>query len=173
MWEDGARASETRLLSFLICVFAIVAVCTGIGATVQNYRASDRQAPRWLATPMVGLAGFVLGALLVAMLAALTPQTSSGTPAVHLGIGNFAQSTVTISKGSKLLLIDDGQFPHVLSNGMWVNNTPHPATEAGAPHVQNLNVNGNSVEIGPFNTAGTFHLYCTIHPGMNLTIVVQ
>jgi len=94
-------------------------------------------------------------------------------PAIHLGIGNFAQSTVTISKGSKLLLIDDGQFPHVLSNGTWVNNRPHPATEAGAPHVQILNVNGNSVEIGPFNTAGTFHLYCTIHPGMNLTIVVQ
>ena len=161
------------LLSFLICVFAIVAICTGIGATVQNYRAADRQAPRWLATPMVGVAGFVLGALLVAMLAALTPQTSSGTPEVHMGIGNFVQSTVTISKGAKLLLIDDGQFPHVLSNGMWVNNTPHPATEAGAPPVQNLNVNGNSVEIGPFNTAGTFHLYCTIHPGMNLTIVVQ
>jgi len=167
------------LLSFLICVFAIVAICAGIGATVQNYGAADRQAPRWLATPMVGVAGFVLGALLVAMLAALTPQTASGTTsvngtlAVHLGIGNFAQSTVTISKGSKLLLIDDGHFPHVLSSGMWVNNTPHPATEAGAPPVQNLNVNGNSVEIGPFNTAGTFHLYCTIHPGMNLTIVVQ
>src|SRR5215469_925008 len=167
------------VLSFLICVFAVVAVCTGIGATVQNYRATDRQAPRWLPTPLVGLAGFVLGAFLVATIVAMTPQTANGdtsvngTPAVHLGIGNFVQSTVTISKGSKLMLIDDGQFLHILSNGMWVHNTPHPATEAGASSVQNLNVNGNSVEIGPFNTAGTFHLYCTIHPGMNLTIVVR
>ncbi len=168
------------VLSFLICVFAVVAICTGIGATVQNYRdTTARHAPRWLPISLGGLAGFVLGAFLVATIVAVTPQTSSGatsvngTPAVHLGISNFEQSTVTISKGSKLLLIDDGQYPHILSNGMWVNNTPHPATEAGAPSIQNLNVNGNSVELGPFNTAGTFQIYCTIHPGMNLTVVVQ
>ncbi len=28
-------------------------------------------------------------------------------------------------------------------------------------------------EIGPFTTAGIYHLYCSIHVGMNLTIVVQ
>ncbi|MDQ6662173.1 MAG: hypothetical protein M3Z24_14560, partial [Chloroflexota bacterium] len=138
-----------------------------------------RQAPRWLPASLVGLAGFVLGALLVAMLVALTPQpstaatSSNGTPAVHLGISTFVQSTITISKGSKLVPIDDGQFPHILSNGTWVNNAPHPATEPGAPSVQNLSVNGNSVEVGPFSTAGTFHIYCTIHPGMNLMVVVQ
>ena len=167
------------LLSLLICVFALIAVCAGIGAGVQNYRGTARQAPNWLPTPLAALGGFVLGAFLVAVLVATTLQPSAGTtsvngtPAVHLGVGNFLQSRVTISKGSKLLLIDDGQFLHILRNGMWVNNTPRPGAEAGAPSVQNLNVNGNSVEIGPFNTAGTFHIYCTIHPGMNLTIVVQ
>ena len=30
-----------------------------------------------------------------------------------------------------------------------------------------------SLKIGPFTTAGIFHIYCTIHRGMNLTIVVQ
>lgn len=39
------------LLSLLICAFAIVAVCTGFGATVQNYRNAGRHAPRWLPTP--------------------------------------------------------------------------------------------------------------------------
>jgi plastocyanin len=92
---------------------------------------------------------------------------------VHLGISNFVQSTVTISKGSTLQLIDDGQFPHILQNGVWVNNTPHPAKEPGAPSVQQVQVNGNSIEIGPFTTAGTFHIYCTIHPGMDLTVIVQ
>lgn len=167
------------LLSLLICAFAIVAVCTGIGAAVQNYRDTARHAPCWLPIPLAALGGFVLGAFLVAMLVATTPQPSTGTtsvngtPAIHLGVSTFEQSTVTISKGSKLLLIDDGQFPHILRNGIWVNNSPHPATEPGAPSVQNLNVNGNTVEVGPFSTAGTFHIYCTIHPGMNLTIVVQ
>ena len=91
-----------------------------------------------------------------------------------MGVSNFAKSSVTVSKGSQLMLIDDGSFPHILHNGMWKNNTPQQATEAGAPAVQNVQVNnGSSVEIGPFNTAGTFHIYCTSHPGMNLTVIVQ
>ena len=167
------------LLSLLICVFAIVAICTGIGAMFQNYGGTTpRKAPRWLPIPFSALGGFVLGALFVALLAAATLQPSgttsvNGTPAVHLGVSSFAQSTVTIAKGAKILLIDDGQFPHIISNGSWINNTPHPSVEPGSPTVQQVNVNGNSVTIGPFNTAGTYHLYCTIHPGMNLTIVVQ
>jgi plastocyanin len=32
---------------------------------------------------------------------------------------------------------------------------------------------GGSVEIGPFTTAGTYHIYCTVHQGMNLEIIVQ
>jgi plastocyanin len=166
------------LLSLLVCAFAIVAICTGIGATVQNYRDTARQAPRWLPIPLAALGGFVLGALLVALLVQATPAVSSkasvnGEAAVHMGVSNFAQSSVTVSKGSKLTLIDDGSFPHILRNGVWENNTPYPTTEAGAPSVQNVQVNGNSIEIGPFNTAGTFHIYCTIHPGMNLTVIVQ
>ncbi len=166
------------LLSLLICAFAIVAVCTGIGATVQNYRNTARHMPHWLPTPLAALGGFVLGALLVALLVQATPAASStasinGEPTVHMGVSNFAQSNVTVPKGSKLMLIDDGSFPHILLNGLWENNSSHPATEAGAPSVQNVQVNGNSVEIGPFNTAGTFHIYCTIHPGMNLTVIVQ
>ncbi len=166
------------LVSMLICAFAVVAICAGVGATVQNYRDRARYAPRWLPTPMAALGGFVLGALLVALLVRATPAASSttsvnGVLAVHMGISNFAQSSVTITKGSKLILIDDGSYPHILSNGTWEDNTPHPATEVGAPAVQNVQVNGNSVEIGPFNTAGTFHIYCTIHPGMNLAVIVQ
>jgi hypothetical protein len=84
-------------------VFSIIAVYAGIGATVQNYRGTDRWAPPWLAPSLVGMAGFVLGAFLVAMLVAATPQASSGatgangTPTVHMGVSSFLQSTVTLS----------------------------------------------------------------------------
>jgi hypothetical protein len=27
--------------------------------------------------------------------------------------------------------------------------------------------------VGPFSTPGAYHVYCTIHPGMTLTILVQ
>jgi len=140
--------------------------------------AQPAHAPRWLPIPLAALGGFVLGALLVALLVQATPVASStasvnGEPVVHMGVSNFAQPGVTVPKGSKLKLIDDGSYLHILNNGNWENNTPHPAAEAGAPAVRNVQVNGNSVEIGPFNTAGTFHIYCTIHPGMNLTVIVQ
>jgi plastocyanin len=166
------------LLALLICAFAAVAICTGIGATVQNYRTATRTAPRWLPLPLTALGGFVVGALLVALLVQATPVVSSttstnGQAVVHMGVSTFAQTTVTVAKGAKLTLIDDGSFTHILQNGTWESNTPHPAKETGAPSVQNVQVNGGSVAIGPFNTAGTFHIYCTVHPGMNLTVVVQ
>jgi plastocyanin len=166
------------IVSLLICVFAVIAIFAGSGATVQNYRSTVRHAPHWLPIPLSVLGGFVLGALLVSLLVQATPaqsstSTANGVPAVHMGVSNFDQSSVTIPKGSKLMLIDDGSYLHILSNGIWVNNTPHPATEAGAPTVSNIQVNGNSIEIGPFNTAGIYHIYCTVHPGMNLTIIVQ
>jgi plastocyanin len=90
-----------------------------------------------------------------------------------MGDTNFLQSSVTISKGGKVTLIDDASVVHIIQNGSWDNGAAKPAKEAGAPTVQ-VNFQGNDThDIGPFNTAGTFHVYCTVHPGMNLTITVQ
>jgi len=94
-------------------------------------------------------------------------------PMVHMGPSNFVQTTVTVPKGSKLKLVDDGAYLHILQNGSWVNGAAKTATEPGAPTVNNLQVNGSSVEIGPFTTAGTFHIYCTVHQNMNLMITVK
>ncbi|HET8851534.1 MAG TPA: hypothetical protein VFN02_03345, partial [Ktedonobacteraceae bacterium] len=100
-------------------------------------------------------------------------SSGGGEPTVHMGVSTFVQSSVDVPKGSKLMLIDDGAYVHLLVNGSWVNGTARPAKEPGAPTVNNLQVNGNNVEIGPFATAGTFHIYCSIHPGMNLMIAVK
>ena len=64
-------------------------------------------------------------------------------------------------------------FLHILANGTWHGTAPQPEQQPGAPMVNNLQVNGNSIEIGPFNTAGTYSIYCTVHPGMTLTVVVS
>src|SRR5579884_1611241 len=130
-----------------------------------------------LYTTVMLMVGIVVGAILIAGIAepvvsANTPLPS-GVPAVHMGLSTFGQSTVTISKGSKLLLIDDGSYFHILANGSWENGSPHTVQESGAPTVNNVQVTGGSIEIGPFNTAGTYHIYCTVHQGMMLTIIVQ
>ena len=96
-----------------------------------------------------------------------------GVPTVHMGPVNFVQFSVDVPKGSKLMFIDDGAYLHILSNGSWVNGSQRPAKEPGAPTINNLQINGNSVAIGPFATAGTFHILCIIHVNMNLTITVK
>jgi plastocyanin len=98
--------------------------------------------------------------------------SSGGT--VHMGASTFVQTTVTIKKGSSLTLINDAATLHVIQNGTWDSDSNAKAvTEPGAPKI-NITYNGNDKhDIGPFTTAGTFKLYCTVHPGMNLTVTVQ
>jgi plastocyanin len=100
---------------------------------------------------------------------------AGGGPSVHMGETTFLQPSVTISKGSSLNLIDDVPVLHIIGNGSWVNNVTKPAIEPGAPVVNNVQISsaGQSIAVGPFNTAGTYHLYCSVHLNMNLTVIVQ
>src|SRR5581483_11474479 len=90
---------------------------------------------------------------------------------VGLSGENFAQSSITIKKGQSVTLVNQSNVVHIISNGSWQSDTPDPQTEPGAPVVNNYTISSpNQTEvIGPFNTAGTFHYYCTVHTGMNLT----
>ncbi len=161
----------------LVLACAILAFGGSIWAAVQNYRKTNRQAPRWLPSALSLVAGMIIGALFIGAIsqppAAAGTTYTKGVPTVHMGAGSFLQSSVTISKGSKLLLVDDVSSLHILANGSWQNDVVKAEREPGAPTVNNVRVNGNSVEIGPFSSAGTYHLYCEVHQGMNLTIIVQ
>ena len=168
---------------------ALIAVVAGLSATLQNYRtsspglsarASVRPAPSWLRPLLTVLSSVVVGMSLVALIVAANPQASSasstttGEPTVHMGAVNFVQNVVLVPKGSKLLLVNDTTVEHNLQNGSWTSSgTVLTTTEPGAPVLHNVESTGGSLEIGPFNSAGIFHIYCTIHRGMNLTIVVQ
>lgn len=164
----------------LLIVFIFIGLWASIAALVQSYLRHERSMPFWLLLAYSGMMGIALGAILIGAIVP-PPATSApggtsytnGVPTVHMGITSFLSPSVTIQKGSKLLLVDDGSYLHVLFNGRWANGQPQPEHQAGAPVVNNLNINGNSAEIGPFVTAGTYHIYCSIHPNMTLTIIVQ
>jgi plastocyanin len=86
----------------------------------------------------------------------------------------FGQTLITIKKGESVTLVDDVAVVHIIQNGTWDNNgNAHPGAEAGAPKVQLQFNGGDTNSMGPFNTAGTFHYYCTVHNGMNLTVIVK
>jgi plastocyanin len=122
------------------------------------------------------LVGFLVFGLLTAMLTACSiydEATVPQGPQAHMAGASFLETSVNVKKGDMLTLVDDATAQHIIKNGTWNGNTAVPKTESGAPTVD-VTLNGNdSATIGPFNTAGTFQLYCTIHPGMNLTVNVQ
>ncbi|GAC1389288.1 MAG: hypothetical protein NVS4B11_32260 [Ktedonobacteraceae bacterium] len=169
------------IVALLMYTLGAVAVGAGISATIQNYRSQERHVPHWLVPSLTTLAGFLVGAVFVALLAqnvSAAPETTGGTTTngtvtVHMGVNTFSPAIITIQKGSKLLLVDDGSFLDILANGEWANNTEHHVSEPNAPIVNNAQVNENSTEIGPFSIAGTYHIYCTVHLNMNLTVVVK
>lgn len=161
----------------ILAMCTLLAVFANIGIVLQNYRQGSRQTPRWLSSVLSGIVGVAIGALLIAALIqpAMTTGTlyTNGIPTVHMGASSFLQTSVTFPKGSKLLLVDDVAAVHIIANGTWQNGAPVSATEPGAPSVNNVQINSGSIEIGPFTTAGTYHIYCKVHQNMNLTVIVQ
>lgn len=104
---------------------------------------------------------------------ASTGNTGGASSEVKMDLTQFAPVSITIKKGESIKFVNSSLVPHTIENGTWNNGTPNPVVETGAPKVKEL-LNSNDTKIvGPFTTAGTFQLYCTLHPGMNLTVTVQ
>ena len=115
----------------------------------------------------------LLGLLVVLLTACGGPAATDGPNPVHMNSVDFLQPLITIKKGETVTLINDAAAVHYIENGTWDNGTQRPGIEPGAPKVD-TQVGGNaSSTLGPFNTAGTFKLYCTVHPSMNLTVIVK
>jgi hypothetical protein len=160
--------------------FALVAIVTGIAATIQHSQGSAQPTPRWLRPLLGGVAGLVVGMIVIASLVGAAPQSSptntmtNGMPTVHTVGANFLTDVVLVPKGKRLIITNDDGVEHIIQNGLWTaSSTPRAQVETGAPPARNLDLKGGSITIGPFTTVGVFHLYCPIHRGMNLTVVVQ
>ncbi len=138
---------------------------------------------------MLFLAIFALGSILLAACArpgtastsgsttsSSSPTASSSCPTgdtVKTNANNFEQSCITLSKGGTLKVVPDVASFHILDYGQWNGSTQQPATPANAPALKNVQVVSSTVSIGPFATAGTYHIYCTVHQGMDLTVIVK
>lgn len=170
-------------IAFLIfCVILLSYWCSamlvvnGIAAVVHNYTQRQRRTPRWYKMALAWAIGVFFGGFFLGAISQPAPVVANATGNVlHLYVSGFSQPSITINKGSTLTLINDGNYHHSISNGQWVNGQPMITQETGAPKVSHLDINtaGKSYSIGPFATAGTYHLLCSIHHGMMVTIVVQ
>ncbi|HTI15635.1 MAG TPA: plastocyanin/azurin family copper-binding protein [Dictyobacter sp.] len=120
-----------------------------------------------------GLLGLTLISILFAACRVVDADTLPKNPKVTMGSSVFTTPSVTIHKGDKLDLVNTSSNTHTLLNGQWKGTTQDKTTEAGAPTVNGSTQPGQTLTVGPFNTAGTFHIYCDIHQGMNLVVIVQ
>lgn len=159
------HTKSIRLLAIILMLLAFVSIllasCERPGSSPSSASANSKSSNGAKGTPGGGSG---------------TKGPSSGGSTAHMGASTFVQSTVTVKKGSSLMLVDDSASTHIIQNGMWDSSgMAKPGKEKGAPTVSNVQFTaaGQSHTVGPFNTAGTFHLYCTIHQNMNLTVTVQ
>ncbi|HLX39710.1 MAG TPA: hypothetical protein VKR42_04220 [Ktedonobacteraceae bacterium] len=117
----------------------------------------------------------VLLTLVVACSDTSTGVTSNNPNTVKLEGGTFATSSITISKGNTITFLDDSNNGalHILVIGQ----NGQQESERGAPDfggLAGLRIDvGNTWTTPPWNTAGTYHVACTVHPAMNLTVIVK
>jgi plastocyanin len=103
-----------------------------------------------------------------------TTVTSNNPNTVKMEGGTFNISSITISKGSTITFLDDPNNGalHILVVGQdGQQNSEQGATDFGGLSGQRVDI-GSTWTTPPWNTAGTYHVTCTVHPLMNLTVKV-
>jgi plastocyanin len=111
--------------------------------------------------------GLAAGFLLPALIAAPKPA-----PTADIGMAShdFARDEVTIHRGQRLTLVNDSTVVHVIGPGY---DTHIRSPEHGVPMTGFHLMQTNAVyTTGRWMTLGTFYLTCSVHPGMNLKVVV-
>jgi plastocyanin len=86
---------------------------------------------------------------------------------------NWDRGRITLHTGDRLELVNNSNFLHVVTLG----NDGRIEREAGAPRFGGSRglvpmPRGKVYRTPPWNTPGVYHLTCTLHTGMNLTVVV-
>ncbi|HEY7123526.1 MAG TPA: plastocyanin/azurin family copper-binding protein [Ktedonobacterales bacterium] len=116
----------------------------------------------------------ILSILLTGCVVQSQPKKSSGTT-IRMGPNNFEQSSITIKKGATITFVDDPSTGslHILVIGTQGSSQP----EEGAPDFKGSTgitfQPGQSWTSPPWQTPGTYHVTCTVHPTtMNLIVMV-
>lgn len=154
---------------------AAMLIVSGVAAVVHNYFFFRWQAFPWYKTALTGVICLWVGAVMVGALTQPDkPLGPLGANTVALNVGSFSQTSMSLKKGESLTIVDSGSYHHNLSMGRWISGHPVLQKEAGAPNLRNKDVNGAGVTVvvGPFNTAGTFYIICSLHHNMQLKITV-
>jgi plastocyanin len=168
--------SATFAPVLIVLVLSAVAVALGIGATVQNYRraAADRHAPGWLPAALAGVAGLVVGAILIGMVprpdatTGISPEVLGQLPALSAKNFEFGQSELRVKAGETVALRLENGDPegHFFDVDELNVHAPIPAGKQGLALFKPM-------------TPGVYTFYCAPHyskesgEGMKGTLIVE
>jgi plastocyanin len=118
---------------------------------------------------LYGVGLLTLGVFAPGLVGAPTPA-QAGT--IGMRHEKFAVDTVTIHRGDTLTFVNDSGWLHVIGPG----DDGRLGSQPGAPNLGQrgafVSESGQRFVSGPWNTPGTYHITCSLHPEMNITIIV-
>lgn len=111
----------------------------------------------------------ILAGILVPTVIVSTPKPAPPN-AVGMSFMDFSKDVVTLHRGERLTLVNDSRNIHSVGPGQ---NGHIESPVRGEPLTGFHLMETNAVyTTGPWLTPGTFHVTCSVHPMMNLTVVV-
>ena len=123
--------------------------------------------------PLLALAACGGGSGSTAATKAAAPAASKPGATVNIPLLSFDPVTTTIKTGQTVTWVNGNDINHVLVEGTYKVDSSMLRTDETDDKAFNLVVakKGDTVE-HTYAKAGTFTYYCTIHKGMNATVVV-
>ena len=116
------------------------------------------------------------GGLFAALLVVVLLAGCGGSPAnqVEMGVAAFQQSSVSIKAGEAVHFVDPASGgTHIICVGEGVKCVPTTGAPADLNTADGMMFNTGDTRDIVFPTAGTYHVVCIIHPGMEVTVNVS
>lgn len=115
-----------------------------------------------------------IGLLALGVFAPSAVAAPAPAPAGAIGMEHekFAVDTVTVHRGGTVTFVNDSGFLHVIGPG----DDGRLGSQSGTPNLGQrgafVSESGDRFVSGPWDTPGTYHITCSLHPEMNITIIV-
>jgi plastocyanin len=99
--------------------------------------------------------------------------SASGEIVDAAGTGDGGEyAAVRIAKGSTLTFVNDSRWLHVIGPGEHGRITSEPGSPSLGPRGAFLSQRGGTYITATWNTPGTYHVTCSLHPEMTVTVTV-
>lgn len=121
----------------------------------------------------LGTAG---GCILSMVVLALWLAGCGSTPSnqVDMGVAAFQQTSISIKAGQAVHFVDPASGgTHIICVGEGVKCVPQSGAPAELNTADGLSFNTGDSRNIVFPTAGTYHVVCIIHPGMEVVVTVS